>query len=273
MLNDQFKLIGELVESLGRKDFDDCFFRLYDEILGIAHCTVFEYIKFEQARFIMAVSMNTEVDKSTKSLAYDYVNGFFLEDPYLIELKNIEKLEQPEWKIGDPKKIEDIEYRTKFYDKPRLLHELILSHKDKRHSLIATLYRDNSQGPFNSREKKRASLYVDLSLKLLNKHIELLNFESENYDKEKRTPYQRVYELLMKQDVLSPREAEICAMILVGYTTLGISLNLEISINTVATHRKRAYKKLGIATQNELFCKCFEVWDDNLSTNRVSMDE
>ena len=273
MLIDQFKLIGELVESLGRKDFDDCFFRLYDEILGIAHCTVFEFIKFEQARIIMAVSMNSEVDKSTKSLAYDYVNGFFLEDPYLIELKNIENLEQPEWKIGDPQKIEDIEYRRKFYDKPRLLHELILSYKDKRHSLIATLYRHNSQEPFNSREKKRASLYMDLSLKLLNKHIELLNFDSENNQKEKRTPYQRVYELLMKQDVLSPREAEICAMILVGYTTLGISLNLEISINTVATHRKRAYKKLGIATQNELFCKCFEVWDDNLSTNRVSFDQ
>ena len=36
MLNDQFKLIGELIESLGREDFDECFFRLYDEILGIA---------------------------------------------------------------------------------------------------------------------------------------------------------------------------------------------------------------------------------------------
>lgn len=273
MLNDQFKLIGELIESLGRKDFDECFFRLYDEILGIAHCTVFEFIKFEQARIIMAVSMNPEVDKSAKFLAYDYVNGFFLEDPYLIELKNIEKPEQPEWKIGDPQKIEDIEYRTKFYDKPRLLHELILSYKDKRHSLIATLYRHNSQGPFTGREKKRASLYVDLSLKLLNKHIELLNFEAENTEQENKTPYQRVYELLMKQDVLSPREAEICAMILVGYTTLGISLNLEISINTVATHRKRAYKKLGIATQNELFCRCFEVWDDNLSTHRISLDQ
>ena len=221
----------------------------------------------------MAVSMDSEVDKSTKSLAYDYVNGFFLEDPYLIELKKIGKLEQPEWKIGDPQNIEDIEYRTKFYDKPRLSHELILSYKDKRHSLIATLYRHNSQGPFTGREKKRASLYVDLSLKLLNKHIELLNFETESNERENKTPYQRVYELLMKQDVLSPREAEICAMILVGYTTLGISLNLEISINTVATHRKRAYKKLGIATQNELFCKCFEVWDDNLSANRISPDE
>ena len=216
MLHDQFTHIGELVESLGRKDFDERFFRFYDEVLGIAYCTVFEYIKFEQARIIMALSTNSEVDDSAKSLAYDYVNGFFREDPYLIELMNIENLEQPEWKIGDPQKIEDIEYRTKFYDNPELFHELLLSYKDKRHSLIATLYRDKSQGPFTSREKKRASLYVDLSLKLLNKHIELLNFETEKNKEQNKTSFQRVYELLMKQDILSPREAEICAMILVG---------------------------------------------------------
>ena len=58
--------------------------------------------------------------------------------------------------------------------------------RDKRHSLIATLYRHNSQGPFTGREKKRASLYVDLSLKLLNKHIELLNLEAENTEQENK---------------------------------------------------------------------------------------
>lgn len=262
MLHTQIKHIGGLVESLGRKDFDELFFRFYDEVLGITYCTVFEFIKFEQARIIMALSTNSEVDKSFKSLAYDYVNGFFRKDPYLIELMNIEKPEHPEWKTGDPQKIEDTEYRTKFYDNPELFHELILSYKDQRHLLIATLYRDKTQGPFTSWEKKRASLYVDLSLKLLNKHIELLNFESNNIKDRNNTSYQRVHELLLKENILSPREAEICAMILVGYTTLGISLKLEISINTVATHRKRAYKKLGIATQNELFCKCFEVWDE-----------
>jgi DNA-binding CsgD family transcriptional regulator len=273
MQQDQFKHIGELVESLGRKDFDERFFRFYDEVLGITYCTVFEFKKFEHARIIMALSTNTEVDKSAKSLAYDYVNGFFQEDPHLIALMSTEKMEHPEWKTGDPQKIEDTEYRTKFYDNPELFHEMVLSYKDKRHSLIATLYRDKKQGPFSSAEKKRASSYVDLSLKLLNKHIDLLNFSPENDKKDNRTSYQRVYELLMKQDVLSPREAEICAMILVGYTTLGISLNLEISINTVATHRKRAYRKLGIATQNELFCKCFEVWDENLPADKADIEE
>jgi DNA-binding NarL/FixJ family response regulator len=43
-----------------------------------------------------------------------------------------------------------------------------------------------------------------------------------------------------------------------GYTVLGMSLNMRISVNTVATHRKRAYTKLRISSQNELFARYFD---------------
>ncbi|WP_189622426.1 helix-turn-helix transcriptional regulator [Novosphingobium colocasiae] len=56
---------------------------------------------------------------------------------------------------------------------------------------------------------------------------------------------------------LSHREAEICAGIIMGYSTEAIGLNCMISVNTVATHRKRAYAKLGISSQNELFLRYF----------------
>jgi DNA-binding CsgD family transcriptional regulator len=259
MQSGQFNLIGELVERLGTSGFDDYFFRFYDEVLGIAHCTVFEYIGDEQARIILAVDSSSGAGSAARSLAYDYVNGFFQKDPYLQELMNSEDSENPRWKTGDPDRIEDTEYREKFYDKPDLVHELILQFKDDQHSIIATLYRNDAQGPFTASDKENASLYVGLSLKLLNKHIELLDPDSENNAEERRKPDERVQELLLQQGLLSPREAKICSMILVGYTTRGISLNLDITMNTVATHRKRAYRKLGIGTQNELFCRCFEV--------------
>lgn len=259
MFKDQFDIIGELIEGLGLKAFDDHFYRLYDEVLGIEHCTVFEYFGDAQARIVLAVGSGGEKNSFAKTLAYDYVNGFFHGDPYHTELMKAKKVEHPEWEKGDPAKIEDEEYRKKFYDTPDLAHELILSYKDHRHSLIATLYRSNEQGAFTDSEKERASQYVELSLKLLNKHIELLRFDADSGKVMTVKPYVRVYDLLQHIVDLSPRETEICAMVLVGYTTIGISLNLDISTNTVATHRKRAYKKLGIATQNELFCKCFEV--------------
>lgn len=259
MLKEQFDTIGELIESLGTKDFDDLFFRLYDEVMGIAHCTVFEYFGSEQARIILAVGSVHEDQVTAKSLAYDYVNVFFHEDPYLLALMEEDEAELPEWRKTDPTTIKDDEYREKFYDQPEFAHELVLPYKDDRRAIIATLYRSKEQGPFTDREEKRASLYVKLSLKLLNKHIQMLSLNAEETGLPAVKPYYRVYDLMMNRFSLSPREVEICAMILVGYTTVGIALNLEISTNTVATHRKRAYQKLGIATQNELFCMCFEV--------------
>lgn len=259
MLGEQFKIIGELIQHLGEKEFDEYFFRFFDEVLGISYCTVFEYFGDQQARIILTVGSTAHTNNRTRKLAYDYVNGFFHDDPHRKKLFEMEKSGHPEWINSDPTKIEDEEYRKKFYDKPEFTHELILPYKDGHHSLIATLYRNDALGPFTKDDESRASLYIELSLKLLNKHILLHSSGSDENALENVKPYFRVYDLLIQHGNLSPREAEICAMILLGYTTIGISLNLNISVNTVATHRKRAYRKLGIATQNELFCLCFEV--------------
>jgi DNA-binding CsgD family transcriptional regulator len=57
---------------------------------------------------------------------------------------------------------------------------------------------------------------------------------------------------------LTPRQTEGCARIVLGYSILAISLELGITQNTVSTLRKRAYSRLGICSQNELFALCLE---------------
>lgn len=52
---------------------------------------------------------------------------------------------------------------------------------------------------------------------------------------------------------LTPREAMVCTGILTGHTSESIGINLQISINSVLTYRKRLYQKLAISSQNELF--------------------
>lgn len=54
-------------------------------------------------------------------------------------------------------------------------------------------------------------------------------------------------------DVLSPRESEIVQMILKGYSSPAIGEMLNIALPTVKTHRRNAYAKLGINTQQQLF--------------------
>ena len=60
----------------------------------------------------------------------------------------------------------------------------------------------------------------------------------------------------LPKDKLTTRESEVCERILVGFTSTGISLDLGIAESSVNTYRRRAYEKLEIATQNELFSMC-----------------
>jgi len=60
-------------------------------------------------------------------------------------------------------------------------------------------------------------------------------------------------------DCLTRRERQVCERIMLGYTTTGIGLDLDIAPTSVATYRKRAYAKLSISSQNELFALCLRI--------------
>ena len=52
---------------------------------------------------------------------------------------------------------------------------------------------------------------------------------------------------------LTPREKDVCLRILSGYSSQAISAELGVTLHSTLTYRKRAYEKLGISLQNELF--------------------
>ena len=52
---------------------------------------------------------------------------------------------------------------------------------------------------------------------------------------------------------LTAREREVCLRILSGQSSEAISADLAISIHSTLTYRRRAYERLGISSQNELF--------------------
>jgi DNA-binding CsgD family transcriptional regulator len=51
---------------------------------------------------------------------------------------------------------------------------------------------------------------------------------------------------------LTPRERQVCAQTILGASAQMIAETLDISPNTVMTYRRRAYKRLGVSSANEL---------------------
>lgn len=46
---------------------------------------------------------------------------------------------------------------------------------------------------------------------------------------------------------ITPREVEVLKLIEEGLSSLEIAIRLSVSINTVETHRKKLYRKLGVS--------------------------
>lgn len=51
---------------------------------------------------------------------------------------------------------------------------------------------------------------------------------------------------------LTLRERQVCILIVQGLTSEGISIEMNVSINTILTFRRRAYSKINISNSNEL---------------------
>ena len=56
-------------------------------------------------------------------------------------------------------------------------------------------------------------------------------------------------------DVLTPREAEVLELIQTGKSNAEIANELHVSIETVRSHARRIYRKLGVRTRRELLVK------------------
>jgi DNA-binding CsgD family transcriptional regulator len=63
----------------------------------------------------------------------------------------------------------------------------------------------------------------------------------------------RVLKDIPATSALSERENQVCSLILMGNTSESIALRLGISRNSVLTYRRRAYERLNITSQHELF--------------------
>jgi DNA-binding CsgD family transcriptional regulator len=135
----------------------------------------------------------------------------------------------------------------------------------------SSFYRSAEEREFQPDDIDTVQLLSYFAIRALQRHVELRTETSDLYSPaalphngdgpfaQKRAAFVHMREVFLADCAkLSPREADISAAIVLGYAALAISLNLGITLNTVATHRKRAYRRLGISSQTELFGQYFK---------------
>lgn len=141
------------------------------------------------------------------------------------------------------------DYRS-FHARNRVAERVSLYRSFPENMLILGIYRCDEKGQFEPAHVDRFSAAGDLLLALLAQHHRLADVHS---DRRRHPPVEDLATRFLRMEAgLSRREAEICAMVVAGSTAKDIALTIGVAATTVATYRKRAYRKLHVADRRGL---------------------
>ncbi|MGF7111527.1 DNA-binding CsgD family transcriptional regulator [Pseudomonas laurylsulfatiphila] len=271
--------MANLVGGIGNNHFSQDFFRFCHDQLNVDQCTVFSFDLQGNPHCLIAEALHSQARNVTRTLAQEYTEGAFRRDPNITLGQTALTPNQPLLvRCVSPAHIRDQGYRRRFYHDALVRQELALVTSVGDRTLYCSFYRSDEQRDFVHEDSLRLEYLGGFLAQTLSKHTQMLELRHREETPETKPAElslerrERMYEelrntLLKAAGGLTQREAQICASIALGYTTMGIGLNLGISINTVATHRKRAYAKLGISCQNELFARYYDNMDGSRNLN------
>jgi len=148
--------------------------------------------------------------------------------------------------------IADEGYRAACYDRAGLLQRLTVASVDAGQLLALNLYRLDATGAFSREELAQVDTLAPLLAALAARHVATLGMQLRSRDRGDRIEAfsARLHAI---SGSLTPREREVLARVMLGMTSQGIALDLGVGLNTVLTYRKRAYARLGVTGQAELF--------------------
>jgi len=274
------KLISDLVSEVGTAAFEH---RFYEQCRAMFHnqqCNVFVLQAGRAAECLLTYADDRAIRLLTERCAARYLTDGVPSDPILREVRS--SGEPPSGalvRMLSPRQINDRTYRRRFYENAAVRHKLAAMAQIDGRFIYLNFYRDPDQADFADAEWRRLGDIAQVLCALLARHHRMTEAERAATTPRSVMPeafrarmFSRIRQALLMEDAgLTAKEADICASIALGRTAAGIALDYGISPNTVATHRKRAYAKLGIGSQSELFARYYEsLTNQVLNTTRTN---
>ena len=224
----------------GRPDFDEATIGAVGRLLQVDHMSAFDDQEDGAIQLRLAAS---SADRSVSPrLSRIYAERFHRCDPLP------RSLDEPNVSVFlmSPEDVLDPQYRAECYDLPGIVERITI--RSGRHTL--NLYRGHANGPFQDQDTAVAVEAAAMLFPLLDHHARLLLRQPAN----SRAGLTGIAARLRAMcPALTGREVDVLARGLIGMTSEGTGLDLGIRTTSVATYRKRAYHRLDISTQAELY--------------------
>jgi DNA-binding CsgD family transcriptional regulator len=230
------------VLAIGRPDFPDILIDTLRRQAGVGHCMVFALSRTGAANCLLdAGNIPTGSD-----LGAAYAGQFHESDPNrdaLFEGEGRAPMVLPAFAPH----MYGARYRKMFFVDSGIVDKCATAIWVGDTCFYVNFYRITAQGRFCDAERARLQTIAPAISASVARHFQ---------QAATATPDQSLAALFATRaplSALTPREQEVCHRILLGFSSEAISQALGISLHSTLTYRKRAYERLGISAQNELF--------------------
>jgi DNA-binding CsgD family transcriptional regulator len=237
--------ITPAVLAIGRPGFPQALIGTLRRLANVGHCMVFS-LATEGATRCLLDTGNIPIGGD---LGIAYSEHFHAADPnrdaILSEMGSAAPIVLPTF----ARQMYNDSYRKLFFDDSGIVDKFATAIWVDGACFYVNFYRIKSQGRFAPAEIERLKKIAPTVSASVARHFQ-------DQPAPGLEPGQRLGELLATNprfDGLTGRERDVCRRILLGFSSEAISADLGISLHSTLTYRKRAYEKLDISSQNELF--------------------
>ena len=234
------------VLAIGRPEFPQVLMSMLRRVADVGHCMVFSFAGEGSARCLLGMgNIPTGPD-----LGAAYSEHFHRTDPNRDAIFGHRSHAAPIVLPTFARRMYSDSYRKLFFEDSDIVDKFASALWFENTCFYVNFYRISRQGSFSRAQIERLRRIAPTISAAVARHFEP-SAPAQVADAPRGLP-----ELFATSDALSgltTREKEVCVRILSGYSSEAISADLGISIHSTLTYRKRAYDKLGISSQNELF--------------------
>lgn len=242
-----------VVTALGSPTFASALIAALNQIVRVDHVCLMRFDGGLRAPVLESASWRG--GEHVAQVQRAYLDGYYRSDPNL-HLAGSALLRDG---IGvvrlNRDDVHDAAYRMDCYTRPGVCERLTVASFGDGRLYCLNLYRREESGCFGACEINAVEGLSRLLAALATKHAGTVGMLLRSRDRGDRIAAltARLHAL---HGGLTRRELDVLARALLGMTSEGIALDLGIRVNSVLTYRKRAYGRLKVTGQAELFSLC-----------------
>lgn len=236
--------VAPMVLAIGQPSFPHILIDALRAIANVGHCMVFAFEEERAVRCALGIG-NIPIGPD---LGAAYAGHFHLADPNREAIFRERSANSPLVLPGFSRRMYSDSYRKIFFEDAGIVDKVAMAMWTGSSCFYVNFYRTTDQGPFHRAEAARLSKLAPAVGAIVARHCQEQAVAAD--------PLSKLQTLFATHEPfvnLTAREKGVCVRILSGYSSEAISADLGIGLHSTFTYRKRAYEKLGISSQNELF--------------------